>query len=68
MRMMATAWIRPDMAFDALRVGTYRELVDFVMREVFGRRVPSVILAIEEDVLKGFKSDNIKRYGNSISL
>ena len=56
------------MAFDALRVGTYRELVDFVMREVFGRRVPSVILAIEEDVLKGFKSDNIKRYGNSISL
>jgi hypothetical protein len=64
MLLLAVAVMRPDITFDELRVSTYRELVDLIMREVANNRIPPIIVEMQHEVAAKYRSDRILKYGS----
>ena len=48
MKLITIAMMRPDLTIDELRVRSYKELIDRIMLEVANRRVPPVLVKIEQ--------------------
>lgn len=68
MKMLTLAMMRPDISFDAMKVRTYKELVDRVMREVsYGKRVP-ILDSIETEMREKFGTVNIVNHLGKITF
>ena len=68
MKILTIAMMRPDISVDALRVRTYREMLDVVMKEVACGSIPSKIIQIEKELKEKLSASNIHTYGNSINI
>ena len=68
MKMLTIAIMRPDLSLDALRVRTYKEMLDLMMIEVARGSTPQVIVDIEKELREKFHAININSHGNNIPL
>lgn len=68
MKMLTLSMMRPDLAFEQMKVSTYKELVDRVVLEVaYGRRV-DVLDSIEREMINKFGSINVSKFAAKLSF
>lgn len=68
MKLLTLAMMRPDLAFDSMKVITYKELVDRVIIDVaYNRRIP-ILDSIETDMTNKFGSTNVSKFALKLSF
>ena len=68
MKMLTVAMMKPDTSTKALKVSTYKELVDVVMTEVSKGTTPKVLIEIHEDMKTNLRTNRIGLYADKIRL
>ena len=68
MKLLTVAMMKPEISVDALRVNSYKELVDLVMIDLAHGRVSDVLSGIENDMMNAHRHNNISYFADNIPL